>query len=92
MGYLLDPPGLDEDIAELWRDIRDAAVLALPGWARQLYGYPEPPSLTAARRTEIRQALGVLDAVFLGEPGVLEARQRIVVRMRSAAKNWAGGT
>ena len=85
MSYLLDPPGLDEDIAELWRDIRDAAVLALPGWARQMYGYPEPPPLTAERRTEIRQALGVLDAVFLGEPGVLEARQRIIARMRSAS-------
>ena len=28
--------------------------------------------------------LGVLDAVFLGEPGVLEARQRIAARMRTA--------
>jgi hypothetical protein len=26
----------------------------------------------------------VLDAVFLGEPGVLEARQRITLRMRAA--------
>ena len=86
MGYLLDPPGLDEDIAELWQDIRDAAVTALPGWARDMYGYPEPPPLTAERRTGIRQALGVLDAVFLGEPGVLEARQRLAVRMRSAGK------
>ncbi len=34
---------------------------------------------TRSRREEIRQALGVLDAVFLGEPGVLEARQRITV-------------
>ena len=86
MGYLLDPPGLDEEIAELWQDIRDAAVAALPGWAREMYGYPEPPPLTAARRTEIRQALGVLDAVFLAEPGVLEARQRLALRMRSAGK------
>jgi mpaB/rubber oxygenase-like protein len=86
MGYLLDPPGLDEDIAELWQDIRDAAVTALPAWAREVYGYPEPAPLTAARRTEIRQALGVLDAVFLAEPGVLEARQRLAVRMRSARK------
>jgi len=86
MGYLLDPPGLDEDIAELWQDIRQAAVIALPGWAREMYGYPDPPPLTAGRRTEIRQALGVLDAVFLGEPGVLEARQRLAVRMRSAGK------
>ena len=90
MGYLLDPPGLDEDIAELWQDIRDAAVTALPAWARQMYGYPEPPPLTAARRTEIRQALGVLDAVFLAEPGVLEARQRLAVRMRSAGKAREG--
>ena len=49
-----------------------------------MYGYPEPPPLTPERRTEIRQTLGVLDAVFLGEPGVLEARQRIAARMRSA--------
>jgi uncharacterized protein (DUF2236 family) len=87
MGYLLDPPGLDEDIAELWQDIRDAAVAALPGWAIELYGFPEPGPLTEPRRTEIRQALGVLDAVFLGEPGVLEARQRIAVRMRAAAQS-----
>jgi uncharacterized protein (DUF2236 family) len=84
MGYLLDPPGLDEDIAELWQDIRDAAVASLPDWAREEYGYPAPAPLTAERRAEIRQALGVLDAVFLGEPGVLEARQRLAVRMRSA--------
>ena len=51
-----------------------------------MYGYPEPPPLTDSRRTEIRQALGVLDAVFLGEPGVLEARQRIALRMRAAGK------
>jgi uncharacterized protein (DUF2236 family) len=87
MSYLLDPPGLDEEIAELWQDIRDAVVAALPGWARDMYGYPAPPALvplTAARRTGIRQTLGVLDAVFLAEPGVLEARQRLTVRMRSA--------
>jgi uncharacterized protein (DUF2236 family) len=86
MSYLLDPPGLDEDIAELWQDIKDAAIIALPGWARELYGYLDPGPLTAERRTEIRQALGVLDAVFMGEPGVLEARQRLTLRMRSAGK------
>lgn len=83
MDYLLDPPGLDEDMAEIWRDVRDAAVAALPGWAREMYGYTPPP-LTDARRTEIHQALGVLDTVFLGEPGVLEARQRIALRVRAA--------
>jgi uncharacterized protein (DUF2236 family) len=83
MAYLLDPPGLDEDIAELWQDIRYAAVAALPRWAQQMYGYDVPP-LTPARRDEVRQVLGILDAVFIGEPGVLEARQRIAVRMRTA--------
>jgi uncharacterized protein (DUF2236 family) len=83
MAYLLDPPGLDEEIAEIWQDVRYAAVASLPEWAREMYGYSVPP-LTPGRREEVRQVLGVLDAVFLGEPGVLEARQRIAARMRSA--------
>ena len=83
MAYLLDPPGLDEDMAEIWADIREGVVATLPSWAQDMYGYPAAP-LTPARQTEIRQALGVLDAVFLGEPGVLEARQRITLRMRAA--------
>jgi uncharacterized protein (DUF2236 family) len=86
VGYLLDPAGLDPDIAEIWLDIREGAIGALPDWARQMYGYPAQQPLTAARRMEIRQALGVLDAVFLGEPGVLEARQRIALRMRAAQR------
>ena len=86
MAYLLDPPGLDEDIAEIWQFIRNAAVAALPSWARGMYGYPEPEPLTDSRRAEFRQALGVLDTVFLGEPGVLEARQRIELRVRAARR------
>jgi len=82
MAYLLDPPGLDEEIAEIWQDVRDAAIAVLPQWARQMYGYSAPP-LSPGRRTEIRQSLGVLDALFLGQPGVLEARQRITLRMRA---------
>ena len=85
-GYLLDPPGLDSEIAGIWLDIRAGATGSLPHWARELYGFPAQPPLTPARRLEIRQALGVLDAVFLGEPGVLEARQRIALRMWSAAR------
>ena len=85
MAYLLDPPGLDEEVGEIWQDIRDGVVAALPDWAREMYGYPAPP-LTAARQTEIGQALGVLDAVYLGEPGMLEARQRITLRMRAARR------
>jgi uncharacterized protein (DUF2236 family) len=82
MAYLLDPPGLDEEIAGFWQDVCDAAIAVLPEWARQMYGYSAPP-LSPGRRTEIRQSLGVLDAMFLSEPGVLEARQRISLRMRT---------
>jgi hypothetical protein len=49
-----------------------------------MYGYDAPPPMTPGRRTEIRQSLGVLDAIFLGQSGVLEARQRITLRMRAA--------
>jgi uncharacterized protein (DUF2236 family) len=83
MAYLLDPPGLDDEVAEFWPDVRDAATAVLPGWAREMYGYHAPP-LRPGRRTEIRQSLGVLDAMFLSEPGVLEARQRITLRTRTA--------
>jgi hypothetical protein len=82
----LDPPGTDADIAGIWPDLRDAAIAALPRWARQMYGYETPPLLTPGRRTEIRQSLGVLDAMFLGQPGVLEARQRITLRMRGVRR------
>jgi uncharacterized protein (DUF2236 family) len=82
MACLLDPPGLDEEIAGFWHDVRDAAIAVLPQWARQMYGYSAPP-LSPGRRTEIRQSLGVLDAMFLSQPGVLEARQRITRRMRT---------
>jgi uncharacterized protein (DUF2236 family) len=83
MTALLDPSGLDEDIADIWAEIRSGAIGSLPDWALRMYGYQAEP-MTVQRRTEIRQALGVLDAVFLGEPGVLEARQRIVARVRAA--------
>jgi uncharacterized protein (DUF2236 family) len=84
MGYMLNPAGMGEEIAELWQDLREAALATLPGWARDMYGYPAPPAMTSARRTEIRQTLGVLDAVFMAEPGVLEARQRLALRRRAA--------
>jgi uncharacterized protein (DUF2236 family) len=91
MGYLLDPEGMGEEIAELWQDIRDAAIAALPGWARDMYGYPAPPAITPTRRTEIRQTLGVFDTVFQAEPGVLEARQQLILRMRAAARVGTNG-
>ncbi len=87
--YLLEPPGLAEEVAEIWRDIREAVLACLPDWAADSYGY-RVPDLTAIRRDEIRQALGVLDAVFIGQPGVLEARQRITLQMRAHAGGSGG--
>jgi hypothetical protein len=52
-----------------------------------MYGFgaggPQPGSAPPGRE-EVRQVLGVLDALYLGEPGVLEARQRLTLRMRAA--------
>jgi uncharacterized protein (DUF2236 family) len=79
--YLLDPPGMEEEIADLWQEIRNAVLISLPSWALDLYGLTAPAE---ANRAEIIGTLGVLDAVFMGEPGVLEARQRITLRMRAA--------
>lgn len=86
MSYLLELPGLamPEDIADIWRQIAGAAIASLPRWALDLYGW-EPAALNPGYREEVRQVLGVLDALYLGEPGVLEARQRIELRMRRAA-------
>ena len=86
MAWLLDPPGMEEQLAGLWQDVTGAAVTALPGWARDMYGCPPAARLTPGRRTEIRQALGALDAAILGQPGVLQARQRLALRARSTAR------
>jgi uncharacterized protein (DUF2236 family) len=83
--YLRDPPGLDEGVAELWGEMKDAVLGSLPDWAEDLYGFPHK-ELSEARRAEIRQALGVFDALTIGEPGVLEARQRIELRVRQAQR------
>jgi len=88
-------PGGDDDpeVAELWRDIADAAIVTLPDWAAPLYAGKVPAiaeardrfgPLSASSRLAVRQSLGVLDAVFLGEAGVLEARQRLQGRIRAA--------
>jgi uncharacterized protein (DUF2236 family) len=92
--YLLAMPDVEPELAEAWQVLAAAAVTALPGWARAMYGFgdggaastgPAPGPVPAARE-EVRQVLGVLDAVYLGEPGVLEARQRLTLRMRQAGR------
>ncbi len=83
VGYVLSPTGLAPDVEEIWLDIREGAIATLPAWAQAMYGFEEIP-VTPSRAAEIRQALGVLDAAFIAEPGALEARQRITLRMRAA--------
>jgi uncharacterized protein (DUF2236 family) len=89
-GYLLDPPGLDEGVAELWAEMKEAVLGSLPDWAEDMYGFPHV-ELSEERRAEIRQALGVFEALTIGEPGVLEARQRIELRVREARREAQRG-
>jgi len=81
--YLIGMPDVEPELADAWRVLAAAAASSLPGWARAMYGFGDgvPPD-----REEVRQVLGVLDAVYLGEPGVLEARQRLTLRMREAER------
>jgi uncharacterized protein (DUF2236 family) len=89
--YLLSMPAIEPELADVWEVVAAAAVASLPGWARAMYGFGESaagggaaPGPVPPARAEVRQVLGVLDAVYLGEPGVLEARQRLTLRMRAA--------
>jgi len=69
------------ELADVWEVLAAASAVSRPGWARELHGFGDvvPPE-----REPVRQVLGVLDAVYLGEPGVLEARQRLTLRMRAS--------
>jgi uncharacterized protein (DUF2236 family) len=79
-----DAAGDDDDDAGLWQDVARAAITSLPEWAIGLYGDVLPDMGPAPGRLEVRQVLGVLDAAFLAEPGVLEARQRVRARSLQA--------
>lgn len=83
MAVVLDPPGLDAETRELWLELGQVAIGTLPGWARDMYGFAAPPPETMEREP-VRQLLGALDLAFEAEPGVIESRQRIELRMRNA--------
>jgi uncharacterized protein (DUF2236 family) len=93
--YLLGMPDIEPELADVWQVLAAAAVTSLPDWARAMYqfgaGGPAPDSVPPSRE-EVRQVLGILDAVYLGEPGVLEARQRLTLRMRGAEHRRADQT
>jgi uncharacterized protein (DUF2236 family) len=82
IGIVLDPPELDDDTRDLWRELGQVAVGTLPDWAREMYGYARPPA-ELMEREPVRQLLGALDLAFESQPGVLEARRRIELRMRA---------
>jgi len=81
ISVVLDPPGLGDDMRELWHDIGQVAIGTLPGWARSMYGFGKPdPELM--EREHVRQLIGALDLGYESLPGVMEARERIELRMR----------
>jgi uncharacterized protein (DUF2236 family) len=80
--YLIGMPVIEPELADVWQVLAAASAASLPGWARDMYGF----NGEAPEREEVRQVLGVLDAVYLGEPGVLEGRQRLTLRMRNAGR------
>ena len=90
--YLIGMPDVEPELAGVWEVLAAAGVASLPGWARDMYGFGDAHAANTGQdrdsappeREEVRQVLGVLDAVYLGEPGVLEARQRLTLRMRAA--------
>jgi uncharacterized protein (DUF2236 family) len=81
--YLTEMPAIEPELTDLWRTLAAASVASLPDWARDLYGWAD---VVVPDRTEVRQVLGVLDALYLGAPGVLEARQRLTLRMRAGGQ------
>jgi uncharacterized protein (DUF2236 family) len=81
MAVVLDPPGLDDQSRELWRDLGQVAIGSLPDWARSMYGYGEPVPETMERES-VRQLIGAVDLAFESLPGVMEARERIELRTR----------
>jgi len=81
MAVVLDPPRLDDDARELWRDLGQVAIGTLPGWARSMYGHGDPVP-GSMERESVRQLVGAVDLAFESLPGVIEARERIELRTR----------
>jgi uncharacterized protein (DUF2236 family) len=81
IGVILDPPWLEDETRELWRDLGRVAAGTLPAWARSMYGFGEPDP-ESMERDLVRQLIGALDLAFESMPGVLEARERIELRTR----------
>jgi uncharacterized protein (DUF2236 family) len=81
IAVILDPPWLEDETRELWRDLGQAAAGTLPAWARSMYGFGEPDP-GSMERDLVRQLIGAIDLAFESQPGVMEARERIELRTR----------
>jgi uncharacterized protein (DUF2236 family) len=81
IGIVLDPPGLSPHLRELWHELGQVAIGTLPEWAREMYGFAEPPA-ESMEREPVRQLIGAVDLMFESLPGVIEARERIELRTR----------
>src|SRR6185437_2128034 len=66
MGYLLDPPGLDEDIAGLWQDIRDAAVIGVVSVAALTLLRGRRNGLPGTRRLRLERGLAAVGLAARG--------------------------
>ena len=84
IAIVLEPPRLDAPTRELWHDLGQVAAGTLPDWAREMYGFAVP-SQSLMEREAVRQLIGAIDFAFEALPGVLEARERIELRMRAHA-------
>lgn len=82
IAVVLDPPGLAPELRDLWHELGQVAIGTLPGWAREMYGFPAPPA-GLLEREPVRQLIGAVDIAFESLPGVLEGRERIELRMRA---------
>jgi len=82
IAVVLDPPDLDAEMRDLWHDLAQVAVGTLPAWAREMYGFDAPPA-ESMEREPVRQLRCALDLAFESLPGVIEARERLELRMRS---------
>jgi uncharacterized protein (DUF2236 family) len=82
IGVVLYPSDLSADLRDLWHDLGQVAIGTLPRWAREMYGFAEPPA-ESLEREPVRQLIGAVDLMFESLPGVVEARERIELRTRA---------
>jgi uncharacterized protein (DUF2236 family) len=82
IGVILVTPWLEDETRELWRDLGLVAAGTLAAWARSMYGFGEPDP-ESMEREPVRQLIGALDLAFETLPGVMEARERLELRMRA---------